>query len=47
MSKIGQSLLKGAEEALAYVKGNKKMAKEHCVQVPKHINVRAIRDEIS
>jgi putative transcriptional regulator len=46
MSKIGQSLLKGAEEALAYAKGNKKVAREHTVQVPRHIDVRAIRDKL-
>lgn len=46
MSKVGKSLLKGAEEALAYAKGNKKVAKAHMVRVPKHIDVRAIRDKL-
>ncbi len=29
MSKVGESLLKGAREALAFAKGNKKGAKIH------------------
>jgi putative transcriptional regulator len=43
MSKIGESLLKGANEALAHARGEKIKAKEHKVKVPKHINVKAIR----
>lgn len=46
MSKVGKSLLKGAEEALAYAKDNKKVAKAHMVRVPKHIDVRTIRDKL-
>lgn len=43
MSQIGKSLLKGAEEALAYARGQARGARSHKVKIPKHVNVRAIR----
>lgn len=43
MSKIGESLLRGATEALVHAKGQKTKAKVHKVIVPKHIDVKAIR----
>jgi len=43
MSQIGKSLLKGAEEALTYAKGQIKGARSHKVRIPKQVNVRAIR----
>lgn len=43
MSQIGKSLLKGAEEALAYAKGQTKGVRTHKVKVPKQVDVRAIR----
>lgn len=43
MSKIGESLLKGAREALAHAEGKKTKAKEHKVIVPKHVDVKEIR----
>lgn len=43
MSKIGESLLRGAKEALSHAKGKKIKSKTHKVVVPKHVNVRAIR----
>ena len=43
MSKIGESLLKGASEALTYAHGKKGKSKTHKVHVPKHVNVKAIR----
>ena len=46
MSKIGESLLRGAEEALAYAKGDKKGSKTYQVKIPKKINVSAIRDKL-
>lgn len=46
MSKVGESLLKGAEEALAYAKGEKKGSKTYQVKIPKNINVSAIRDKL-
>ena len=47
MSKIGQSLLKGAAEALAYAKGDKKSSKTYQVKIPKKINVGAIREKLN
>lgn len=46
MSKIGESLLRGAKEALEYVKGNKKSSKTHRVKIPEKIDVSAIREEL-
>lgn len=47
MSKIGKSLLRGAEEALEYAKGNKRIStKVHRVKIPKKIDVGAIRDKL-
>jgi putative transcriptional regulator len=46
MSKIGESLLRGAEEALEYAKGNKKSSKTYQVKIPKKINVTAIREKL-
>lgn len=43
MSKIEDSLLKGATEALAYSKGKKNKAKIHKIVVPKKVNVKEIR----
>lgn len=47
MSKIGESLLRGAQEALEYAKGEKKGAKTYQVKIPKKINVSAIRDKLN
>jgi hypothetical protein len=44
MSKIGQSILQGASEALDYANGNKRGFKTHKVHVPKKVDVRAIRE---
>src|SRR5688500_11735929 len=46
MSKIGESLLRGAQEALAYAKGHKQGAKAHKIKVPKQVDVRAIRTHL-
>ncbi len=46
MSKAGESLLRGAREALAFAKGKKIKTKIHKVKVPEEINVREIRDEL-
>lgn len=48
MSNIGKSILKGAAEALAYAKGQKKGARAHKikVKVPKNINVQEIRKNL-
>lgn len=34
MSKVSESILRGAKEALAYMRGNKKGTKTHQVNVP-------------
>ena len=46
MSKLGESLLQGMQEALAYAKGACEKAKTHRVFVPQHVDVRAIRDQL-
>lgn len=43
MSKIGESLLRGAKEALAHARGEKTKAKVHKVFVPKQVDVKYIR----
>lgn len=43
MSDLGESLLRGAMEALEYAKGNKKGSVAHEVLVPAQIDVMAIR----
>ncbi len=46
MSKIGESLLRGAQEALDYAKGNKKSSKTYQVKIPDKIDVGAIREKL-
>lgn len=46
MSKIGESLLRGASQALAHARGEKSAVKVHKVIVPKHVNVRSIRHKL-
>lgn len=43
MSKLGESLIQGAKEALAYAKKEKSDAKVHKVKIPKKIDVKTIR----
>jgi putative transcriptional regulator len=43
MTKLGESLLRGAKEALAHAKKEKIKTKVHKILVPKHIDVKAIR----
>jgi putative transcriptional regulator len=43
MSKISESLLRGAHQALAHARGKKTKAKVHKVIVPQHVDVKAIR----
>jgi len=43
MSKVSESILRGAKEALAYAHNNKKGAKTHRIAVPKTIDVKEIR----
>jgi len=46
MSKIGESLLKGAQEALLYARGEKRGACKHKVEVPDKVDVLAIRKKL-
>lgn len=46
MSKIGESLLRGAEEALAYAKGIDTAVKTHKVSIPKNVDVLEIRHHL-
>ncbi|OGT54620.1 MAG: transcriptional regulator [Gammaproteobacteria bacterium RIFCSPHIGHO2_12_FULL_41_15] len=46
MSDATNSMLKGALEALDYVKGNKKGAKTHKVKIPDIIDVKLIRKNL-
>ena len=43
MSKVGQSLLKGAEEVLAFAKGQTAGHRVHKVKIPEQVDVYAIR----
>lgn len=46
MSKAGKSILRGAKEALAFVKGEGK-PKKYRVHVPETVNVKTIRLELN
>lgn len=46
MSKVGESLLRGAREALLYSHGHKKGSKTHVFKVPEQVDVRAIRNKL-
>lgn len=46
MSKITESILRGAQEALKYAQGNKRGSKTHRVIIPDTIDVRAIREKL-
>lgn len=42
MSKVGQSALQGAREALEHIKGNQKSVQHH-IKIPQEVDVRTIR----
>ncbi len=46
MSKVGKSILRGAQQALDYANGKQKDAKTHTVYIPDEIDVKAIREEL-
>lgn len=46
MSKLGESLLRGAKEALAHAKGKNLKVKVHKVLIPKNVDVKAIRAKL-
>lgn len=47
MTKVSKSILKGAREALAYANGKKLKARSHTIEIPKKIDVKAIRQELN
>lgn len=46
MSEIGKSLIRGAEEALEYVKGKTEGTIAHKINVPAEVDVSAIRKKL-
>lgn len=46
MTKIGESLLRGASEALTHARGEKSKVKVHKVNVPKQVDVKGIRNKL-
>lgn len=46
MSEFGKNLLNGAEQALAYIRGDKKGSKTHEVKIAEQIDVRKIRGKL-
>lgn len=46
MTKLGESLLKGATETLKHAKGEKVKTKSHQFIVPKQVDVKAIRRKL-
>jgi putative transcriptional regulator len=43
METVGESIIAGLEDAIAYVQGDESRGRAHQVSVPAHVNVRAIR----
>lgn len=43
---LGDEVIRGLEDALAFVRGKRVKARVHRVRVPDHVNVRAIRREL-
>ncbi len=46
MSETGDSILRGAKDALAYARGDKSRGRETVVIVPKQVDVKAIRKRL-
>lgn len=47
MSKVGESLLKGVKEALAYAEGKQMNAKAHQLKTLVKVDVRSIREDLA
>jgi putative transcriptional regulator len=45
MTKAGKEIIAGAEQALAYIKGDKSQGRVHKIRA-RHINVKAIREKL-
>ncbi len=46
MSEVGESILRGARDALAYARGDKSRGRETVVHVPKQVDVKAVRKRL-
>ena len=46
MSEVGESILRGARNALAYARGEKSRSRATVVHVPKQIDVKAVRKRL-
>jgi DNA-binding transcriptional regulator YiaG len=46
MTKAGKEIIAGAEQALAYLKGDKTQGRVHKIRA-RHINVKAIREKLN
>ncbi len=46
MAESGESIVRGAHDALAYAHGNKKKGRPTTVHVPEHVDVKAIRNSL-
>ncbi len=46
MSEVGESILRGARDALAYARGDKSRGRATVVHVPEHVDVKAVRKRL-
>ena len=46
MAETGESIVRGAHDALAYARGDKKKGRATTVHVPEHVDVNAIRSSL-
>jgi putative transcriptional regulator len=46
MTKAGDSLIAGLNDALAYVRGDKTRGHAHTIRVPDHVDVKALRQRL-
>ena len=46
MAETGESIVRGAHDALAYAHGNKTKGRATTVHVPEHVDVKAIRNSL-
>ncbi len=46
MSEVGESILRGARDAIAYARGDKSRGRATVVHVPKQVDVKAVRKRL-
>ncbi len=46
MSEVGESILRGARDALAYARGDKRRGRATVVHVPEQVDVKAVRKRL-